>query len=87
MVGQSIRTASAYEIVITFGLAYVPPTPLKIIAVRARGYLITREVNMFKKTKEDLRRLMELRRSNSASPIRNKKKYTRKIKHKDRDNG
>ncbi len=32
---------------------------------------------MFKKTKEDLRRLMELRRSNAASPKQNKKKYKR----------
>ena len=37
---------------------------------------------MLKKSKEDLRRLMELMRSNSASPIRNKKVYTRKQKHK-----
>jgi hypothetical protein len=37
---------------------------------------------MFKKTSEDLRRLMELRRSNAARPLRNKKKYSRKIKHK-----
>jgi hypothetical protein len=35
-----------------------------------------------KKTAEELRRLMELRRSNAASPIKNKKKYTRKLKHK-----
>ena len=32
---------------------------------------------MFKKTKEDLRRLMELRRSNAASPKPNKTKYKR----------
>ena len=32
---------------------------------------------MFKKSSEDLRRLMELRRSNAASPKLNKKKYTR----------
>ena len=32
---------------------------------------------MFKKSKEDLRRLMELRRSNAASPKLNKKKYKR----------
>ena len=32
---------------------------------------------MWKKSKEDLRRLMELRRSNAASPKLNKKKYTR----------
>jgi len=31
-----------------------------------------------KKTPEELRRLMELRRSNAASPIQNKKKYNRK---------
>ena len=31
-----------------------------------------------KKTAEELRRLMELRRSNAASPIANKKKYNRK---------
>ena len=35
-----------------------------------------------KKTKEELRRLLELKRSNAASPIKNKKKYTRKIKFK-----
>ena len=32
-----------------------------------------------KKTQEELRRLMELRRSNAASAIPNKKKYNRKI--------
>jgi hypothetical protein len=37
---------------------------------------------MRKKTAEELRRLMELRRSNAASPLRNKKIYSRKIKHK-----
>jgi hypothetical protein len=31
-----------------------------------------------KKTPEELRRLMELRRSNAASSIPNKKKYNRK---------
>jgi len=36
---------------------------------------------MFKKSKEELRKLMELRRSNAATPLRNKKLYTRKIKH------
>jgi hypothetical protein len=35
-----------------------------------------------KKTPEELRRLMELRRTNAATPIPNKKKYTRKEKHK-----
>lgn len=37
---------------------------------------------MFKKSREELRRLLELRRGNSATPIKSKKKYTRKIKHK-----
>ena len=31
-----------------------------------------------KKSKEELRRLMELRRSNAASAVPNKKKYNRK---------
>jgi hypothetical protein len=35
-----------------------------------------------KKTQEELRILMELRRSNAATAIPNKKKYTRKAKHK-----
>ena len=37
---------------------------------------------MLKKTPEELRRLMELRRSNAATPIKNKKQYSRKVKHK-----
>ena len=37
---------------------------------------------MRKKTAEELRRLMELRRSNAASTVPNKKVYTRKQKHK-----
>jgi len=37
---------------------------------------------MMKKTAEELRRLMELRRSNAATPLRNKKAYSRKVKHK-----
>jgi len=37
---------------------------------------------MFKKSAEALRKLQELRRSNAASPLRNKKNYSRKIKHK-----
>jgi hypothetical protein len=40
---------------------------------------------MRKKTAEEIRRLMELRRSNAASPLRNKKNYSRKIKHKNID--
>jgi hypothetical protein len=34
------------------------------------------------KNLERIKRVLELRRSNAAQPIRNKKKYTRKIKHK-----
>jgi hypothetical protein len=41
---------------------------------------------MFKKTKEQLRRLQELRRSNAASPVSSKKKYSRKTKHKKKNN-
>ena len=31
---------------------------------------------------DKVKRIQELRRSNAATPVRNKKKYTRKIKHK-----
>ena len=31
-----------------------------------------------------VRRIQELRRSNAAQPVRNKKKYNRKIKHKNK---
>jgi hypothetical protein len=34
-----------------------------------------------KKSPEELRRLMELRRSNAATPIKSKKKYSRKGKN------
>jgi hypothetical protein len=37
---------------------------------------------MRKKTAEELRKLMELRRSNAATPLRSKKQYSRKTKHK-----
>jgi len=37
---------------------------------------------MMPKTKEQLRKLLELRRSNAASPVASKKTYTRKVKHK-----
>jgi len=40
---------------------------------------------MWKKPNEQLRRIQELRRSNAASPLRNKKKYSRKNKHKNID--
>jgi len=39
---------------------------------------------MRKKTAEELRRLMELRRSNAATPLRSKKAYSRKVKHKNK---
>lgn len=32
--------------------------------------------------KEKVKRIQELRRSNAATPVRNKKKYSRKQKHK-----
>ena len=35
-----------------------------------------------KKTREDIQRVQELRRSNAAQPHRNKKAYSRKAKHK-----
>ena len=37
-----------------------------------------------KKTREEIAYWQELRRSNAAQPHRNKAKYTRKSKHKDR---
>jgi len=38
---------------------------------------------MFQNSLRDkVKRIQELRRSNAAQPVRNKKKYTRKIKHK-----
>jgi hypothetical protein len=33
---------------------------------------------------DKVKRIQELRRSNAAQPVRNKKKYTRKLKHKRR---
>ena len=35
--------------------------------------------------RDKVKRIQELRRSNAAQPIRNKKKYTRKIKHKNNE--
>jgi hypothetical protein len=34
--------------------------------------------------RDKVRRIQELRRSNAAQPVRNKKKYTRKTKHKNK---
>jgi len=39
---------------------------------------------MLKKTTEELRKLLDLRRSGATIPVKNKKKYTRKLKHKNR---
>jgi hypothetical protein len=35
-----------------------------------------------KRTREDIQRIQELRRSNAAQPMKNKSKYSRKIKHR-----
>jgi hypothetical protein len=35
--------------------------------------------------RDKVRRIQELRRSNAAQPVRNKKTYTRKIKHKNKN--
>ena len=35
--------------------------------------------------RDKVKRIQELRRSNAAQPVRNKKKYTRKIKHKNKN--
>ena len=37
-----------------------------------------------KRTREEIQRIQELRRSNAAQPMRNKAKYSRKEKHRDR---
>lgn len=37
-----------------------------------------------KRTREEVQHWQELRRSSAASPHKNKAKYTRKAKHKDR---
>jgi len=39
---------------------------------------------MYKKTQLEIRRIQELRRSNAATPLRSKKKYSRKIKYKNK---
>lgn len=40
---------------------------------------------MNKPQKPKVRQVQELRRSNAATPHRNKARYTRKTKHKDRE--
>ena len=45
-----------------------------------------RVIIMFQNSLRDkVKRIQELRRSNAAQPIRNKKKYNRKIKHKNKN--
>ena len=49
---------------------------------------IHRSVEMkfrFGKTAEELRRLMDLRRSSATTPTKNKKRYNRKVKHPKKD--
>lgn len=38
-----------------------------------------------KRTREDMRWWLEVRRSNAASPHKNLKTYSRKVKHKGKD--
>ena len=42
--------------------------------------------NYFQKPKEQIRRIQELRRSGASTPMPNKKKYSRKNKHKGKEN-
>ena len=35
--------------------------------------------------KERIKKVLEIRRSNAATPMKNKKTYSRKIKHKNKD--
>jgi hypothetical protein len=37
--------------------------------------------SMWKKSKEEIRKIQELRRSSAASPLRDFKKYSRKVKN------
>jgi len=46
-----------------------------------KDYIATAEILKYM---SDKKRIQELRRSNAAQPVRNKKKYTRKIKHKNK---
>jgi hypothetical protein len=39
-----------------------------------------------KRTREEVQRTLELRRSNIAAPHKNKAKYSRKVKHKGAEN-
>ena len=45
-----------------------------------------RVIMLFQNSLRDkVKRIQELRRSNAAQPVRNKKTYTRKIKHKNKN--
>ena len=52
-----------------------------------RGYhtLTTAIVRNVYMSKNNVNRVQELRRSNAATPVRNKKKYTRKAKYKNKE--
>ena len=41
-------------------------------------------MNFMMSLRDKVKRIQELRRSNAAQPVRNKKKYRRKIKHKNK---
>ena len=45
-------------------------------------YLKMKMIKLLAKTKEEIRRIQELRRSNAATPIKDKKIYSRKRKYK-----
>jgi len=47
-----------------------------------KDYVATAEI--LKYVSDKTHPVQELRRSNAAQPVRNKKKYTRKIKHKNK---
>jgi len=52
---------------------------LKIIT-----WMLGAQKTMRNKIMEKVKRIQELRRSNAATPLRNKKKYTRKEKYKNK---
>ena len=39
-------------------------------------------IKTYKKSREEIQRIQDMRRSNAAQPMKNKAKYSRKIKHK-----
>lgn len=56
---------------------------IKILYLTNKIKELTMEFVKPKMTKEELRQLLELRRSSAASKHRNKKKYRRKEKHRE----